>query len=378
MTSTYNDRLQKLRDSMPRVDVAEAVSRIESGAVLLDIREADETAQGIAANAVTITRGFLEMNVQQDIPQTDTPIVVYCASGVRSLFAVESLQEIGYSNVASLDGGFDAWKTAGLPIEQPKQLNPEQSQRYSRHLRIPEIGIAGQQKLLDSSVLLIGAGGLGSPAGLYLAAAGVGTIGVIDDDIVDASNLQRQVLHRTHDVGSPKVDSARRTMESLNPDVKVITHQLRLNPDNVKDIFSGYDLIVDGSDSFETRFIVNDACVELKIPQVHGSIFRFDGQITSFDPRDEASPCYRCLFPTPPPPEMAPNCAVAGVLGVLPGVVGTIQATEAIKLLLGIGDSLVGRLLMYDALAMTFRTLKVRRDESCPACGNGHIEQVAD
>ena len=378
MTSTYNDRLQTLRDSMPRVDVAEAVSRIESGAVLLDIREADETAQGIAANAVTITRGFLEMNVQQDIPQTDTPIVVYCASGVRSLFAVESLQEIGYSNVASLDGGFDAWKTAGLPIEQPKQLNPEQSQRYSRHLRIPEIGIAGQQKLLDSSVLLIGAGGLGSPAGLYLAAAGVGTIGVIDDDIVDASNLQRQVLHRTHDIGSPKVDSARRTMESLNPDVKVITHQLRLNPDNVNEIFSGYDLIVDGSDSFETRFIVNDACVELKIPQVHGSIFRFDGQITSFDPRDEASPCYRCLFPTPPPPEMAPNCAVAGVLGVLPGVVGTIQATEAIKLLLGIGDSLVGRLLMYDALAMTFRTLKVRRDESCPACGNGHVEQVAD
>ena len=378
MTSTYNDRLQKLRDSMPRVDVAEAVSRIESGAVLLDIREADETAQGIAANAVTITRGFLEMNVQQDIPQTDTPIVVYCASGVRSLFAVESLQEIGYSNVASLDGGFDAWKTAGLPIEQPKQLNPEQSQRYSRHLRIPEIGIAGQQKLLDSSVLLIGAGGLGSPAGLYLAAAGVGTIGVIDDDIVDASNLQRQVLHRTHDIGSPKVDSARRTMESLNPDVKVITHQLRLNPDNVNEIFSGYDLIVDGSDSFETRFIVNDACVELKIPQVHGSIFRFDGQITSFDPRDEASPCYRCLFPTQPPPEMAPNCAVAGVLGVLPGVVGTIQATEAIKLLLGIGDSLVGRLLMYDALAMTFRTLKVRRDESCPACGNGHVEQVAE
>ena len=378
MTSTYNDRLQKLRDSMPRVDVAEAVSRIESGAVLLDIREADETAQGIAANAVAITRGFLEMNVQQDIPQTDTPIVVYCASGVRSLFAVESLQEIGYSHVASLDGGFDAWKTAGLPIEQPKQLNPEQSQRYSRHLRIPEIGIAGQQKLLDSSVLLIGAGGLGSPAGLYLAAAGVGTIGVIDDDIVDASNLQRQVLHRTHDIGSPKVDSARRTMESLNPDVKVITHQLRLNPDNVNEIFSGYDLIVDGSDSFETRFIVNDACVELKIPQVHGSIFRFDGQITSFDPRDEVSPCYRCLFPTPPPPEMAPNCAVAGVLGVLPGVVGTIQATEAIKLLLGIGDSLVGRLLMYDALAMTFRTLKVRRDESCPACGNGHVEQVAD
>ena len=378
MTSTYNDRLQKLRDSMPRIDAAEASRQVEAGATLLDVREADETALGIAKNAVVIPRGFLEMNIQQDIPNTDTPVVVYCASGVRSLFATEALQGIGYTNVVSLDGGFDAWKTAGLPIELPKQMNSEQSQRYSRHLRIPEIGIEGQQKLLDSKVLLIGAGGLGSPAGLYLAAAGVGTIGVIDDDVVDASNLQRQVLHRTHDIGSPKVDSARRTMEALNPDVKVVTHQVRLSPDNVNEIFSQYDLIVDGSDSFETRYIVNDACVELKIPQVHGSIFRFDGQITSFDPRDVDSPCYRCLFPTPPPPELAPNCAVAGVLGVLPGVVGTIQATEAIKLLLGIGESLVGRLLMYDALAMTFRTLKVRKDASCPACGSGVTADVAD
>ena len=239
-------------------------------------------------------------------------------------------------------------------------------------------GVAGQQRLLDSRVLLIGAGGLGSPAGLYLAAAGVGTIGVIDDDVVDASNLQRQVLHRTHDIGSPKVESARRTMEALNPDVHVETHQIRLTKGNVEEIFGQYDLIVDGSDSFETRYIVNDACVALRIPQVHGSIFRFDGQITSFDPRQDESPCYRCLFPSPPPPELAPNCAVAGVLGVLPGVVGTIQATEAIKLLLGIGQPLVGRLLMYDALGMTFRTLKVRKDASCPVCGNGEVEQVAD
>lgn len=374
MTTSYNERLQRLRETVPHIDVDEAVRRIDEGAVLLDVREPDETAQGIAPEAVVIPRGLLEMNVSTDIPDLDTPVVVYCASGVRSLFATEALRSIGYSDVSSLDGGFDAWKSAGQPIEVPRQLNPAQSQRYSRHLRIPEIGVAGQQKLLESRVLLIGAGGLGSPAGLYFAAAGVGTIGVIDDDVVDASNLQRQILHRTHDLGSPKVQSARRTMEALNPDVQVVPHQVRLSEGNVREIFSDYDLIVDGSDSFETRYIVNDACVALKIPQVHGSIFRFDGQITSFDPRQEDSPCYRCLFPSPPPPELAPNCAVAGVLGVLPGVVGTIQATEAIKLLLGIGEPLVGRLLMYDALAMTFRTLKVRRDPGCPACGMSTVD----
>ena len=378
MATSYNQRLQALRESVPHIDIAEALRRLQAGAVMLDVREADETAQGIVPNAVVIPRGHLEMDVSTDIPQSDTPLVVYCAAGNRSLFAVEALQSIGYTNVASLDGGIDAWKQAGQPIAQPHQLNPAQSQRYSRHLRIPEIGVAGQQRLLDSRVLLIGAGGLGSPAGLYLAAAGVGTIGVIDDDVVDASNLQRQVLHRTHDIGSPKVESARRTMEALNPDVHVETHQIRLTKGNVEEIFGQYDLIVDGSDSFETRYIVNDACVALRIPQVHGSIFRFDGQITSFDPRQDESPCYRCLFPSPPPPELAPNCAVAGVLGVLPGVVGTIQATEAIKLLLGIGQPLVGRLLMYDALGMTFRTLKVRKDASCPVCGNGEVEQVAD
>lgn len=378
MTSTYQQRLQQLRDFIPHVDAESARNQQNDGAVLLDIREADETAQGIAAGAKAIARGYLESRAQSEIPDTDTPVVLYCASGARSLFAAESLQALGYTNVASLDGGFEAWKQAGLPVEMPRQLNPAQSQRYSRHLRIPEIGVEGQQKLLDSKILLIGAGGLGSPAGLYLAAAGVGTIGVIDDDIVDASNLQRQVLHRTHDLGSPKVQSARRTMEALNPDVHVEMHQLRLTEENADEIFSQYDLIVDGSDSFETRYIVNDACVRLGIPQVHGSIFRFDGQITTFDPRQEDSPCYRCLFPTSPPPELAPNCAVAGVLGVLPGVVGTIQATEAIKMIIGIGEPLVGRLLMYDALEMSFRTLKVRRDTTCPACGTGHTAQVAD
>lgn len=377
MTTSYNQRVQRLQAAMPRIDVNEAEARAQAGARLIDVREVDETAQGIVPGALTITRGRLELDAPADIPNADTPIVVYCASGVRSLFAAEALQSIGYTNVASMDGGFDAWKQSGRAIEQPKQLNPAQNQRYSRHLRIPEIGVAGQQKLLESKVLLIGAGGLGSPAGLYLAAAGVGTIGVIDDDVVDASNLQRQILHRTHDLGSPKVESARRTMEALNPDVQVITHRLRLTEQNVEEIFAAYDLIVDGSDSFETRFIVNDACVKLGIPQVHGSIFRFDGQITTFDPRRDDSPCYRCLFPTPPPPELAPNCAVAGVLGVLPGVVGTIQATEAIKMLLGIGEPLVGRLLMYDALAMSFRSLKVRRDESCPSCGQVHGAAIA-
>lgn len=378
MSTSYNQRLKQLRETVPHIDIEEAVQRVAQGGRMLDIREADETAQGIVANATVIARGHLESSIATDIPDTDTPVVVYCASGARSLFAAESLQSIGYTNVASLDGGIDAWKQAGLPIEMPKQLNTQQSQRYSRHLRIPEIGVDGQQKLLDSKVLLIGAGGLGSPAGLYLAAAGVGTIGVIDDDIVDASNLQRQVLHRTHDIGSLKVESARRTMEALNPDVHVVMHNTRLTAENSGEIFSQYDLIVDGSDSFETRFIVNDACVRLRIPQVHGSIFRFDGQITTFDPRQDESPCYRCLFPTPPPPELAPNCAVAGVLGVLPGVVGTIQATEAIKMLLGIGDPLVGRLLMYDALSMSFRSLKVRRDATCPTCGTEHPAQVAD
>lgn len=374
VTPSYTQRLQELRERIQEIDVQTATEMLQNGAHMVDIREADETAQGIVPDAIVIPRGMLEMRAEQDIPHTDTPVIVYCATGIRSLFAADALEQIGYSNVMHLEGGFDAWKQAGQEVATPQQLDPFQMQRYSRHLRIPEIGVAGQQKLLESKILLIGAGGLGSPAGLYLAAAGVGTIGIIDDDVVDASNLQRQILHRTHDLGSLKVESARRTIEALNPDVRVNLHPVRLTTDNVEEIFADYDVIVDGSDSFETRYVVNDACVRLGIPMVHGSIFRFDGQITTFDPRVPESPCYRCLFPTPPPPELAPNCAIAGVLGVLPGVVGTIQATEAIKLVLGIGEPLIGRLLMYDALAMTFRMLKVRRDPDCPVCGLIHAE----
>jgi adenylyltransferase/sulfurtransferase len=352
------------------VNVDAATSLIEhEHAAVLDVREPDETAQGIIPDAVTIPRGFLEMRVEAAIPDKATPVVIYCASGVRSAFATRSLHDLGYTNVVSMDGGFDAWKAAGRPWSQPRTLTPEQSRRYSRHLLIPEIGEKGQQKLLDAKVLLIGAGGLGSPAALYLAAAGVGTLGIVDDDEVDLSNLQRQVVHGTDDIGRSKVDSARDTIESINPDVSVISHKLRLTKENVLDVFRDYDVIVDGSDNFATRYFVNDACVILGIPQVHGSIFRFDGQVTTFDPREEDGPCYRCLYPEPPPPELAPNCAEAGVLGVLPGTVGMIQATEAVKLILGIGEPLVGRLLMYDALGMSFRTLRLKRDPECPMCG---------
>ncbi len=369
MSSNYYDHLHHLRRTIPAVSASEAAELAAQGAVMLDVREPEETELGTVPDAVLVPLALVEQDVQADIPNTDTPIVVYCAHGIRSLFGAETLLHLGYTDVVSLEGGFETWQHAGLPWQPPQQLTAVQTERYARHLRIPEIGIAGQQRLLQSSVLMIGAGGLGSPAAFYLAAAGVGTIGIIDDDVVDLSNLQRQILHRTTDIGTPKVESARQTISSLNPDVEVQVYQQRLTEANVREIFAGYDLIVDGSDSFETRYIVNDACVELGIPQVHGSIFRFDGQVTTFDPRRAESPCYRCLFPSPPPPELAPNCAVAGVLGVLPGVIGTIQATEAIKLLLGIGESLVGRLLMYDALEMTFRTLKIRRDDACPTCG---------
>jgi len=368
MTSFRAVHERLLRD-IRTVDVPAANEMIERhGAVALDVREADETAQGILPDAVVIPRGLLEMQVEGAMPDKSRPVVVYCASGVRSVFAAKSLRDLGYEDVVSLDGGFDAWKNAGMPWRQPRTLTPEQTRRYSRHLRIPEIGVAGQQKLLDAKVLVIGAGGLGSPAALYLAAAGVGTIGIVDDDVVDASNLQRQVLHGTDDVGRPKTESARETVEALNPDVHVVTHDLRLVKDNVLDVFRDYDVIVDGSDNFSTRYIVNDACVLLGKPQVHGSIFRFDGQVTLFDPRQADAPCYRCLYPEPPPPELAPNCAEAGVLGVLPGTVGMLQATEAVKLVLGIGEPLTGRLLLYDALGMSFRSLRLKRYPDCPMC----------
>jgi len=375
--ATFRELLDQVRGQIREVDVPTARSLMQhQQATMVDVREQDETDQGIVPNAVTIPRGYLELRIEDAVPDKDAPVVLYCAGGTRSAFAAKSLEALGYTDVVSMAGGFNAWKNAGEAWIQPRTLTGDQKRRYSRHLLIPEIGERGQMHLLDAKVLLIGAGGLGSPAALYLSAAGVGTIGVIDDDDVDDSNLQRQVMHTTERIGMPKVESAKIAIESINPDVNVIMHQTRLTKENALEIFAGYDVIVDGSDNFSTRYLVNDACVILNKPQVHGSIFRFDGQVTTFDPRQEASPCYRCLFPEPPPPELAPSCAEAGVLGLLPGTVGMIQATEAVKLILGIGEPLVGRLLMYDALQMTFRTLTIRRDPECPMCGPGAPESM--
>jgi molybdopterin/thiamine biosynthesis adenylyltransferase/rhodanese-related sulfurtransferase len=333
----------------------------------LDVREADEFDQGTIPGAVFIPRGFLELQVEGKVPDKDTPLVVYCAGGARSAFAARDLAELGYTDVVSMAGGFNQWKNEGRSWVTPQTLTAEQRNRYQRHLLLPEVGDAGQQKLLASKVLLLGAGGLGSPAALYLAAAGVGTIGIIDMDVVDASNLQRQILHNMDRIGDRKVDSAKKTLTALNPDVNVVTYDVRLGADNVLEIIDGYDLIVDGTDNFPTRYLVNDAALLKRIPVVHGSIFRFEGQATVFAPYE--GPCYRCLIPEPPPPELAPSCAEAGVLGVLPGIIGSIQAIEAIKVLLGLGEPLIGRLLAYDSLEQSFRTFKVNRDPKCPSCG---------
>jgi adenylyltransferase/sulfurtransferase len=318
--------------------------------------------------SVFIPRGFLEQRIEEKVADRGKDVVVYCAGGTRSAFAAKSLAELGYTRVSSMVGGFGRWKEAGFPIVVPKTLSAEQNRRYSRHVLVPEVGEAGQAKLLASKALLIGAGGLGSPAGLYLAAAGVGTIGLVDSDVVDLTNLQRQVLHTTASVGKPKTESAEATIRALNPDVKVVRHDLRLDASNVMDVIAPYDVILDGCDNFPTKYLVNDAAVLSGKTNVYGSIFRFDGQASTFVPRD--GPCYRCLYPEPTPTEMAPSCDEAGVLGVLPGVVGLIQATEAIKALLGKGDLLKGRLLAYDALAMTFKQYKVRRDPKCAVCGD--------
>ncbi|HEY7828872.1 MAG TPA: molybdopterin-synthase adenylyltransferase MoeB, partial [Candidatus Limnocylindrales bacterium] len=304
------------------------------------------------------------------------PIVLYCASGIRSVFASQTLAELGYANVASMTGGFQGWKAQGLPWEAPTILSPEQKVRYSRHLLIPEIGGDGQARLLDSKVLLVGAGGLGSPAALYLAAAGVGTIGIIDFDVVDLSNLQRQIIHTTDRVGQKKVDSARTSILALNPDINVVTHDEMLVADNVERIIAGYDVILDGTDTFETRYLLNDAAVIAGIPVVHASVFRFEGQLTVFKPYQ--GPCYRCLYPTPPPPELAPGCSVAGVLGVVPGIMGMLQTNEAIKVLLGIGESLAGRLLLFDALDGAFTELQLRRDPACPVCSDAAVAARAE
>jgi len=359
--ANFRELLKSTKAAIREVDTAEADQlRFTPGAVVLDVREADEYEQGAIPGALHIPRGTLETSIEGRVPDHDTPLIVHCAGGTRSAFAAKSLEELGYTDVVSVAGGFNKWKDEGRDWKVPATLSSEQRNRYKRHLLLPEVGDAGQQKLLDSKVLLLGAGGLGSPAALYLAAAGVGTLGIIDMDVVDESNLQRQILHNMDRIGDRKVDSAKKTLTLLNPDVNVVTYDVRLGADNVMSILEGYDVVVDGTDNFPTRFLVNDASVKLGIPVVHGSIFRFEGMVTVFDPRH--GPTYRDMVPEPPPAEMAPSCAEAGVLGVLPGIVGSIQAIEAIKLLLDLGDPLIGRLLAYDSLEQSFREFKVQVD----------------
>ncbi|MGH9001403.1 MAG: molybdopterin-synthase adenylyltransferase MoeB [Acidimicrobiia bacterium] len=373
--ASFRELLADTKAQISEVTTASAAEQVER-VTFLDVREADEHDQGALPGAVFIPRGFLESQIENKIPDHTTPIVVYCAGGARSAFAAKSLTELGYTDVSSMAGGFNQWKNEGREWSAPETLSSEQRLRYHRHLLLPEVGEEGQQKLLDSKVLLLGAGGLGSPAALYLAAAGVGTLGIIDMDEVDASNLQRQILHNVDRVGERKVDSAKKTLTLLNPDVDVVAYDTRLAADTVLDIIDGYDVIVDGTDNFPTRYLVNDASLLKRIPVVHGSIFRFEGQVTVFHPY--VGPCYRCLIPEPPPPELAPSCAEAGVLGVLPGIVGSIQALEALKIILDLGDPLVGRLLAYDSLEQSFRAFKVNRDPQCPSCGADAAITIAD
>jgi molybdopterin/thiamine biosynthesis adenylyltransferase/rhodanese-related sulfurtransferase len=364
--ASYRELLNQVKQRIREVSPADAEARLGE-ATFLDVREQDEYDQGTIPGSVFIPRGHLESQADTRLGAKDAPVVVYCAGGARSAFAAETLGQLGYTDVASMVGGFGRWKNEDRPWITPATLDADQRNRYGRHILLPEVGEAGQQKLLGSKVLLLGAGGLGSPAALYLAAAGVGTLGIVDMDVVDASNLQRQILHNVDRIGERKVDSAKKTLTQLNPDVDVVTYDVRFGADNVLDIIDGFDVIVDGTDNFPTRYLLNDASLLKRIPVVHGSIFRFEGQVSVFKPYD--GPCYRCLLPEPPPPELAPSCAEAGVLGVLPGIVGSVQALEAIKLLLDLGDPLVGRLLAYDALEESFRSFKVRRDPECPACG---------
>ena len=359
--ASFRELLNKAKLAINEIDTAGAQQRILNGSpIVLDIREPDEFEQGALDGVTHIPRGHLEAQVEQRIQDHDAEIIVYCAGGVRSAFAAQTLGELGYTDVVSMDGGFGKWKDEGRNWVTPQTLSPEQRNRYQRHLLLPEIGDEGQQTLLNARVLMLGAGGLGSPSALYLAAAGVGTIGIIDMDVVDESNLQRQVLHNLDRIGDRKVDSAKKTLTLLNPDVDVVTYDTRLGADNVLDILQGWDVVVDGADNFPSRYILNDASVKLGIPVVHGSIYRFEGQITVFDPLN--GPTYRDYIPVPPPAELAPSCAEAGVLGVLPGIVGTIQALETIKVILGLGDSLRGRILAFDSLEMSFREFKLRVD----------------
>ena len=358
--ATFRDLLSAAKAQITEVDTAAAADHIAKGALVLDVREPDEYDQGALPNALHIPRGHLEAQIEGRLLDKHAQVVVYCAGGVRSAFAAKTLAELGYTDVLSMGGGFGKWKDEGRDWKLPVTLTAEQRNRYQRHLLLPEVGVAGQAKLLESKVLMLGAGGLGSPSAMYLAAAGVGTIGIVDMDEVDASNLQRQILHNMDRIGDRKVDSAKKTLTLLNPDVDVVTYDTRLDASNIIDIIAGYDVIVDGADNFPSRYLLNDASVKLGIPVVHGSIFRFEGMVSVFHPLQ--GPTYRDMVPEPPPAELAPSCAEAGVLGVLPGIVGSIQALEVIKILLGIGEGLIGRILSVDTTDMSFRTFNLRPD----------------
>ncbi|MFH0750823.1 MAG: molybdopterin-synthase adenylyltransferase MoeB, partial [Chloroflexota bacterium] len=369
MSKTFSDLMREARAEIREVTPLEADQlRANPRAALVDVREDGEWEQGHIPGAHHVAKSYLEQQIEAYVPDRATPVVLYCAGGIRSLFAGQTLRAMGYRDVVSMSGGFEQWKSLGLPWTQPALLSDEQKRRYSRHMLIPEVGAEGQVKLLGSKALLIGAGGLASPAALDLAAAGVGTIGIVDFDVVDLSNLQRQVVHTTDRIGEKKVVSAAAAITALNPDVEVVAHDEVLGPRNVERLIAGYDVILDGTDTFETRYTLNDAAVTAGIPVIHASVFRFEGQLTTFVPFE--GPCYRCLYPTPPPPELAPGCSVAGVLGVVPGIMGLLQANEALKVMLGIGDTLAGRLLLFDALDASFTELKLRRDPACPVCSD--------
>lgn len=366
-------RLAALKAAIPEVEPEEAQALLEQGALLVDVREADEIANGSPYGALRIGRGFLELRIEDAVQDKGRTLVTMCAGGVRSLFAADALRNLGYSDVRSISGGFNRWKNQGLAFEVPQVLSAEGKERYSRHLLLPEVGEAGQLKLLGSKVLLIGAGGLGSPVAYYLAAAGVGTIGLVDHDVVDRSNLQRQIIHTEARVGMPKVASASESIEALNPDIKVNTYPTRLDASNVEDIFADYDVIVDGTDNLPTRYLVNDASVKLNKPLVHAAVYRFEGQVTVFWPGHPENPsgCYRCMFPKRPDASDAPSCSEIGVMGAVVGVVGLLQAVEVLKVLLDIGQPLVGRMLYYDALRSTFNEFKVNRRKDCRLCSDG-------
>ena len=376
MSPSGAEVLRQIKSRIDEVDPAVVREQASNGAVMIDVREPEEWSAGHIPGAKHVPKSYLESRIEGAVPDRDAHVILYCASGNRSAWAARTLTEdLGYESVESMTGGFTLWKDRGYEVEVPRTLTAQQRERYSRHLLLDEVGPEGQQKLLDAKVLLLGAGGLGSPAALYLAAAGVGTLGIVDNDEVDVSNLQRQVIHSSERVGMPKVDSAEQTINALNPDVKVKKYAVRLGPENIMEILPGYDIVVDGLDNFPTRYLLNDASVRLGIPVVSAAILGFEGQLSVFKPYD--GPCYRCLFPVPPPAELAPSCGANGVLGVLPGTMGLLQATEVIKLILGEGDPLIGRLLMYDALAASVTEVKVRRDPQCPICSR-HPEEIAD